>query len=268
MIETWVKVLLIAALLPILMGLLSAATRRTGLPAECNRKLLHVGMGSVTLSLPWLIGQSAPVTALAALAGAWLLAVRISPKLMVRFGAALHRVNRPSAGEIYFAAGTAISHVLAAGNVLCFALPMALLTYADTAAAMAGALRAKDRHFIGINDKSLEGCAAFFAVSVLCTVTALAFATHATPTLRLSVAAQLAFDTTVLEIIGARGSDNLLIPMGAAYLLPLLLNGSPAVPAMHAALAAMLILLWRAQRAAVTMRVDKKRIVLGMRHDR
>ena len=77
-------------------------------------------------------------------------------------GAALHRVNRPSAGEIYFAAGTAISHVLAAGNVLCFALPMALLTYADTAAAMAGALRAKDRHFIGINDKSLRGLRGLF----------------------------------------------------------------------------------------------------------
>jgi len=249
MIEIWLKVLLIAGLLIALMGLLSAAVRRLGLPAEWGRKLLHLGMGSITLSFPWLIGRRAPVLVLAALAGAWLLAVRISPRLMVRFGPALHAVDRPSWGEIHFAAGTAISYLLAGGDALRFVLPMAVLTWADTAAAGVGARRSTHRHPIGIHDKSWEGCAAFFAVSFVFTFAALSLGTHAHFSEKLSIAVQFAFDTTGLEIIGTRGADNLLIPIGGSSLLPLLLNASPVVPAVRLGLAAALMALWRTRRS-------------------
>jgi len=247
MIGEWVKMILIAGLLMSLMGLLSVAVRRFNLPAEWGRKLLHLMMGSMAMSFPWLIGPPAPVLMLAVLAGAWLLAVRTSPQLRVRFGAALHAVDRPSWGEIHFAAGAAGSYLLAGGDALCFALPMALLTFADTAAAIVGTYSAR-RHPIGIHNKSFEGCAAFFAVSCVCAFTALSFGAHSPPTERLGAALQLAFDVTALEIIGARGADNLLIPIGATCLMPLLLNGSPAVPWVHLGLAAVLMSLWRHPR--------------------
>ncbi len=243
------KVLLIAGMLIALMGLISGAVRRGALRAEWGRKLLHVGMGAITLSFPWLIGSSAPVLVLALLAGTWLLAVRFSPRLMARFGSALHAVDRPSWGEVYFAAGTAISYLLAGGDAMRFVLPMGVLTFADSAAAFAGA-RPMRRHPIGIHGKSWEGCAAFFAVSLLLAFAALSVGTQAQFSEKLSVAVQLAFDTTALELIGTRGADNLLIPIGAGCLLPLLLNASPVVPALHLGLAAMLMVLWCTPRSA------------------
>lgn len=242
MIGIWIKALLVVGLLMVSMGLLAAAVRRFGLAPEWGRKLLHVAMGSVTLSFPWLIGQPAPVLLLAVFSGAWLLAVRMSPRLRIHFGAALHAVARPSWGEIHFAAGTAVSYLLAGGEALYFVLPMALLTFADTAAAIAGTLRATHRHPIGIHDKSVEGCAAFFAVSCICATAALSLGTHALPQ-TFGIAVQLAFDATALEIIGARGADNLLIPIGTACQLRLLLNAAPEVPAVHLGLALVLLTL-------------------------
>jgi phytol kinase len=249
MIGISMRVLLVAGLLIALMGLLAAAVRRFGLAPEWGRKLLHVAMGSVTLSFPWLIGQPAPVLLLAALSGVWLLAVRLSPRLRIHFGSAVHAVERPSWGEIYFAAGTAVSYLLADGEALYFVLPIALLTFADTAAAIAGTLRSTHRHPIGIHDKSVEGCAAFFAVSCICAAAALCLGTH-TLAQTFSVAVQLAFDATALEIIGARGADNLLIPIGTSCQLRLLLNAAPEVPAVHLGLAVMVLMLRLTPRRA------------------
>jgi len=241
MIAIWIKMLLVAGLLVVSMGSLAAAVRHLGLAPEWGRKLLHVAMGSVTLSFPWLIGRPGPVLLLAVLSGAWLLAVRMSPRLSTHFGAALHGVARPSWGEIHFAAGTAVSYLLARGEALYFILPMALVTFADTAAAIAGT-RARHRHPIGIHDKTVEGCAAFFAVACVCATAALSVGTHSLAQ-TFTMAVQLAFDATALELIGLRGADNLLIPIGTACQLRLLLNAAPEVPAVHLGLALVLLTL-------------------------
>jgi phytol kinase len=250
MTQTLIKLLLFASLLLALMGLLSTAVRRSGIAAETGRKLLHLGMGSIVMSFPWSIGSFVPVLVLAILSATWMVAVRSSPFLTVRFGAVLHAVDRTSWGEMYFAVGAGASYYLAGSEALNFVLPMALLTYADSAAAFAGTLRGKGRHLIGINDKSLEGCAAFFAVAVLCAFGALAVGSHGTPAERLGLSLQLAFDAMALEIIGTRGADNLLIPVGTTLLLPLLLSGSPVILPVHLVLAVVLLVLWRVQRPA------------------
>lgn len=242
-ISPWWSAATVAALLPASMGLLSAMRRRDMLAAEPARKLLHVEMGLVTLSFPWLIGQTEVVLVLALLATAWFIGVRRCAALRAIFGGVLDGVGRHSWGEVYFTVGACLTFLLAAGNTLRYCLPMAILVFADTAAALAAPRDPARRHSIGINGKSVEGCAAFVAVALVCAIVALSLRPEGSLAQTFSVALLLALDTAVLEVLGRHGADNLLIPVVAAFLLPELLHaGQPALLAHLGAVVALMVL--------------------------
>ncbi len=67
---------------------------------ELVRKLLHIPMGLMTLSFPWLFETVQPVLWVGGLAIAILLALRYYPPLASRFGQVLGGVKRRSLGEI------------------------------------------------------------------------------------------------------------------------------------------------------------------------
>ena len=62
----WLGVLIVPAALGGLLGILSIYRRLARPHPELVRKLLHVGMGCVTLSFPWLFDSPTPVVILAA----------------------------------------------------------------------------------------------------------------------------------------------------------------------------------------------------------
>jgi len=214
----------IAALLPIAMWLLSGLVRARAVSPELGRKALHIVTGLVVLSFPWSVGRPGPVLGLFVLAAGWLFAVRRLASLRRRFGDVLFAAGRNSWGEIYFVCGSCLTFLTARGDALRFALPMLILISADSAAALVGARAGAHRLSIGSCAKSIEGCAAFFMVALCCSIAGVAMFVPSLSAFEVvAIALQLALVTTVLEACGNHGSDNFLIPVGAAWLLPRLL---------------------------------------------
>jgi phytol kinase len=207
------------ALLPAALAGASLAVRRRVWPAEVARKLVHVTLGSVALSFPWTIGATPGVMGVMLLAAGLFLRVRRSEPLGALFGACLHRVGRVSAGELYFSVGVALTYVAAGGEPLHYCLPVAILVFADSAAALIGGRPRARRHPLGRSGKTWAGSVAFFVTALLVAFAALTVEGVAVPLPPLVLAILIAFDATLLELCGRRGTDNILIPVGVLALL-------------------------------------------------
>jgi phytol kinase len=214
----WLGVALVAVALVLTMGVLSTPRSQRVLGAEPARKLMHAGIGLVTLGFPWLFGSAAPVLWLAALTLSWFELVRRVAPLRRRFASVLLSVARPGRGEACFVAGTALAFVIADGNALVFCLPMAVLAFADAGAALVGQHVARRLANGPARGKTLAGSAAFFATALLCAVCALALAGWRAVDL-VVMGLLVAAATTLVEALAGHGSDNLLIPVAAALLL-------------------------------------------------
>ncbi len=209
---------LVAALMVFTMRFLSVARNAGLLPPEYARKFLHVAMGAMTLFLPWLCADPAPVVLLAGLACVWFEFVRRRTLLRRDYGAVLFGVARTGRGETHFVLGTALTFLMADGSALMFCLPMAILTWADAAAALVGQRFGSRPGAIRLGPKSLAGSSAFFAIALAVSLLALSIAGwNAMPALAVSVL--LAGATTVVEAVARNGADNILIPLVAALLL-------------------------------------------------
>ena len=161
-ISSWLLLPLVVVLLIATMSALSAARTAGQLSPEGARKLFHVAMGTMTLSFPWLFIDPTPVLLLAGLCCVWFESVRRLTWFARHCGPVLSAVARPGRGEIYFVLGTALTFLLCGGNALAFVLPMAILTWADTAAALVGQRLGGRPGALRIGGKSLAGSGAFF----------------------------------------------------------------------------------------------------------
>ena len=199
--------------------------RLTNPHPEWARKLLHVGVGMVGFGFPFVIASRLPVWITCTLAALTMLALRFSKPLKTGLGGVLSSVNRVSLGEFYFLLGLPALFTLSQGGAL-YGTALAILTFADAAAALVGTFRGKHRFSAEPDAKSLEGTLTFFAVSFVICVTGLGVnglgpleATLAA----LTVAAMMA----LLEAVARDGLDNLLLPV-CAYLLLRALSGLDA----------------------------------------
>jgi len=187
---------------------------------ELVRKLLHVGMGLVTLSFPWIFRSPWPVVALAALAVGAMLALRHVAPLRAKLGDVVHGVGRDSGGEIYFPIAVALVFTLAQGVPILYVVPVLLLTLADATAALIGVRYGTLK--IGTLDggvKSVEGTLAFFMVAFLCTHLSLLLTTHVGRVETLLIGLEIGFLVMLVELIAWRGLDNLFIPLFSFALL-------------------------------------------------
>ncbi len=120
MANPWPAIVLAPAIFMALMVALKVYAHCCSPHPELVRKLLHIGMGLVALSFPWVFDAAWPVVLLAGIAGLWLLAVRRCEPLRHHLGSVLGGVARESWGEIYFALAVALLFVLAQGDALLF----------------------------------------------------------------------------------------------------------------------------------------------------
>lgn len=215
MIHPLAAMALVVAALAGLMGALRFWQVRFSPHPELARKLVHVGMGLVCLSFPWLFDSPWPVFALAALAVGGLLALRHTPVAGV-----LHAVGRESLGEIYFPIAVAAVFYLSQGVAVLYTVPILLLTLADALAALIGVRygMVKFETFQG-GSKSLEGAVAFFTVAFLCTHLTLLLTTHVERVETLLIGLEIGFLVMLVELVAWRGLDNLLIPLFSFALL-------------------------------------------------
>jgi phytol kinase len=214
------SILLILALSAVwMLGLAGLQKRRPWNP-EGYRKLLHVGSGLMALGLPWLFRSAGPVLILSAASLLGLLAVRGIPALR----GLLAGVGRKSHGELYFVAATGLLFLIARGDPLFFSVPMAILTFADSAAALVGQSCGRHRLQAGCGTKTLEGSSAFFITALFSAQLGLQVFADRDPAASLLLALLLALLLTLVEAAAGRGTDNFFIPITGCLLLKIYAN--------------------------------------------
>lgn len=134
----WLSIALVLVTLGGVVVTLYQWQRRASPHPELVRKLLHIPMGLMTLSFPWLFDTALPVLIMGSLAIATLLALRYYRPLASRFGQVLGGVKRRSWGEIYFPISVMLLFALAPQQPLLFCVPILILTIADAIAALIG----------------------------------------------------------------------------------------------------------------------------------
>src|SRR5688572_11025041 len=102
----WLGIVLILGALATLITALTLWRRYAQPHAEVTRKLVHVGMGVIALSLPWLFADFWPVAVLAVIGSGGLLVLKMKA-FRAGPGAVLGSVGRSWPGEVCFSAGIA-----------------------------------------------------------------------------------------------------------------------------------------------------------------
>ncbi len=219
MLSPWFGILLVLVVLWSVMAGLKLISARCHLHPETSRKAVHIAMGLVTLSFPWLFTAAWPVLLLAALAVAALTGTRLIAPLRERFGAVLHGVERHSLGEVYFPLAVAALYLLSEGNHLLYAIPLLTLTLADAVAALVGVRYGQHRFCTSEGTKSAEGSLAFFMVAFLSAHVPLLLLSDTGRAESLLIALVLRILVMMFEAVSVGGVDNLFIPLGCYALL-------------------------------------------------
>lgn len=218
----------IAIVMTVLGGLLGGLRlfQKWGTPQpELPRKMLHVGMGLMAVSFPWLFDESWPVLVLGALSLAGMVAMRTVKTLSGTVGTVLSGVGRVSLGEIYFPLAIAVQwHIYLYASapqeyrVLLYCIPLLLLTLADAAAALVGVNFGRWRFATSDGVKSAEGSVAFLLCAFLCAYLPLLLGSPLERPEALLIALLLALVAMLFEAIAWAGLDNLVLPL-VGYLL-------------------------------------------------
>jgi len=211
-------VLVLAALLGLMVGLRQYVTISRPHP-ELVRKLLHVGMGLLTLTFPWLFDAVWPVVVLAAIAVLHLVCVRRVPFMQRRMGGVVDGVARQTGGELYFPVAVAIVWWLSHGEPLLFCIPILVLALADAVSALIGVRYGQRRFAVADEMKSAEGSVAFFTVAFFSVHVPLLLFTQVGRAEVLLISLTLGLLVMLLEAVAWRGLDNLFIPLGSFVLL-------------------------------------------------
>lgn len=217
-----VQVLLAFGSVLVLLGLM-AAVRKTaqklGLGAEIQRKLVHIGTGLYALTLPWLFPARWPVYMLIAITLLVMLTLRLPRFSKVGLGSTLHGVDRKSYGDLLLALSIGVCFFLAQGNTLHYVLPIAVLTLADAAAALAGTVYGTKLYKVEDSHKSVEGSVVFFVVTLLIAFVCLMLLADLPALNVLALSLIVASFGTLVEAQSWRGFDNLFLPLGLLVFL-------------------------------------------------
>lgn len=205
----------VAGLLGVLLVVRQLA-RHKDIEAEVQRKLVHVGTGLYALSLPWLFPDRWPVYMLV---GLTLLVMLVLRHPNSRLGHTLHGVERQSYGDLLLAISVGLCFFLAEDRLFLYVLPIAVLTLADAAAALAGSSYGTRIFVVEDGEKSIEGSAVFFVVTLLISIICLMFLTPFPPANIVVISLMVAAFGTLVEAVSWRGFDNFFLPIGLLIFL-------------------------------------------------
>lgn len=234
----------IGGLLAVMAGVRHLAQTRGWVP-EVQRKIVHVATGLFAMSLPWLFAEDWPVWLLLGLTMAVMAVLRLPALRRGGLGATLHGVERRSYGDFLLALSVGILFLLHNGEAVLYLLPLAIVTLADAAAALAGSLYG--RRFFTVEDgrKSVEGSAVFFTVCLLLVLVALLLLTQVDRVNVVVLGLMVAAFATMVEADSWRGFDNLFLPLGTFFFLAANLDAVPWALAAQALLFGAALLTFR-----------------------
>lgn len=209
---------ILAAGMGMLAGLNAYQARRPQ-NSEVARKLLHIAMGLLALTLPWLFDSAWPVVLLAGAGMIILCGIRLSYFLRRNLGGSIGSIARTSYGDLCFLLAIVLLFVAARDRAFLYVVPIAILTFADSGAALVGVPLGRLRYPALGGVKSIEGSAVFFTIALLCAGALLPVFGEQGSGETFFTATALALATTFLEGLSGNGFDNLTIPVGAYFLL-------------------------------------------------
>ncbi|HNB21621.1 MAG TPA: hypothetical protein PKZ32_04355 [Candidatus Melainabacteria bacterium] len=209
---------LVMGLLTTAMSVLSFIKKKTGCEPELIRKGLHVFMGLVTLSFPYLFEESWPVAVLS-IATAVILSLIGKLKMLDSWGCVLKADGRQSYGHICFPLAIGVLFTLTFEQPLYFCIPVLILTLADAVSALVGIRYGTHKYTTVDGAKSTEGSLAFFTFALLGTLIPLDLFTAMPADKTLFIALIMGILAMLFEGIAWRGFDNLAIPLGALLVL-------------------------------------------------
>lgn len=184
--------------------------RKHEVHGEFSRKSVHITVGSFVAFWPFYL----PWWQIGALSIAFLLAVGISIKFNVF--QAVHSVQRPTWGEVFFAAAVGVC-ALITHDAWMYAAGLLIMSLADGMAAVVGTrFGNSQKYLIFGHAKTLIGTLTFFVISFSILAAYSFFSPHE---LSLAWIAGISLLATAIENLAVRGLDNLLIPVGAVLLL-------------------------------------------------
>lgn len=214
-------VVMVAVLLPALLILqwLNDKHRKNN---EAFRKIIHIFHGLTLASLAFIV----PLEALVVLEGIFLVSMVIARYLSenfsrvpwIKYMGRVYNVGRISYGEFFFPISV-ILLVFLADTKWEFAASVLVLGLADAAAALVGKKYGQSTMYPILGQKkSIVGSLAFCLVTL---VVVTGFVQFAEPTVSVSLFSVIwvSLVLTIAENIGIYGTDNLLIPLSAVYLL-------------------------------------------------
>jgi phytol kinase len=202
-----------------LLASLYAWQRRHPVHPEVLRKLMHVGMGLTALTFPWLFQNTWPVLSLSGGFVILLFLLRTNGPLARRWQDVLGRDRRVSFGELYFPVSVGLLFQFSNGDPILYGIPVLLLTFADSASALIGQRYGLQPYSTEESFKTVEGSMAFFTVAFLSIHVPLLLLTTTGREESLLIGLTLGLLATMLESVGWRGLDNLLVPLGSFVLL-------------------------------------------------
>ncbi len=244
----WLVILMMLALFGLLMAGLAAYRRLAHPDPEWLRKLVHMSMGVVTLSFPWLFTEVWPVLVLAGAFFVVLLSLRVLAPLRARYGGVIGGVARQSHGELCFPLAVGLLFYFSGGHPLFFCVPMLILTFADALSALIGSRYGRLRYATDDGQKSVEGSLTFFLVAFLSTLVPLNLFTRVDHMQISLIALGIGLLSMMIEASAWRGLDNLFIPLAVLVMLQSYLKLTPAQMAVQLGLVVVLfvfMLIWR-----------------------
>jgi phytol kinase len=180
---------------------------------EISRKFVHIMVGSFVATWPFFMGWGQ----IQILSIAFVITVALSKYL--NLFQAIHSVQRPTGGELFFAAAVGLTTLITQDKYI-FAAAILHMSLADGLAAIIGTRYGHHNQYEVLRQtKSLIGTATFILVSV---VILGVYGLMAAVTLSPFVILAIAYSSAAIENIGLYGSDNLLVPLLVAGVLSVL----------------------------------------------
>jgi phytol kinase len=184
--------------------------RKGHVQKEYARKIVHMSVGVFVAAWPFFLSWDE----IRLLSIAFIVVVSISLKL--KFFKSIHSVERPSWGEVLFAAAVGLTTLLT-NDPYIYAAAIMHMSLADGAAALLGTKYGQSNGYRVLGQfKSRAGSLAFFSVSLLILA---AYVVTTGIYVNTGYVVLLAMFATAVENCGWKGLDNLFVPVLIALVL-------------------------------------------------
>lgn len=197
-------------------------------PVELSRKFVHVASGLLVLAFPWIFTSRWTVLGLAAGFALLILGTRRVGMLQ-----SIHGVSRRSEGGLFYPLAVVLLFTLAYDERVFYLISVLALIVSDPAAALLGKVYGKTAYWVEEDRRSIEGSVSFFVTTFLIVHLPLLLMTELDRDVCVLLALHISLVVTLIEGVSLRGSDNLLIPLSAFYLLVRFTPESASVMGRH-----------------------------------